>query len=209
MIAEYYKVQQLPYVPNPEGVAKLLHDLGQNLNKRSPWGLSEHQKLLHLASEINDRQFAEWTKDQDLFRRMHTCQKLADLTVERPELSVGLKHPAMNRGIATGKASTNRYPAKTKNLEGTSCTELASDPSQPSSSKGSKDLESSLKTLEDIVAELRVSETKEKGKGRGKGGKGCGKGSGGGHGTRKSGLLDAATLNAEFEASIHCKHCGK
>ena len=187
VIAENHKIQQLPYVPNPEAVAKLLHDLDRNSNKLSPGALTEHQKMLHLASEINDKQLAEWTKDQDLFRRMHTCQELADLTVERAELSVGLKHLAMNRGIATGKASANRYPAKNKDLEGTSCTELASNSSQPSSSKGSKDLESSLKTLDDIVAELRVSETKEKGKGRGKGGKGCGKGSGGGRGTRKCG----------------------
>ena len=53
-------------------------------------------KLLHLPSKINDKQFAEWTKDQDLFKRMHTYQELADLTVERAELSVELKHLAIN-----------------------------------------------------------------------------------------------------------------
>ena len=108
LIGEIYKVQHLPYDPKPEAVAKLLHDLDRNFNKLSSGALSEQQKVLHLASKINDKQFAEWTKDQDLFRRMHTYQELADLMVERAELSLVLKHLAMKRGIAAGKASTNR-----------------------------------------------------------------------------------------------------
>ena len=187
----------------------LLHDLDGNLNKLSPGGLSEQQKSLHVASEINDKQFAEWTKHQDIFRRMHTYQELADLIVERAESSVGLKHLAMDRGIATGKASANRYHAKKEDSEGTSSTEGASNLSQLSGPKGPNDLESSLKTLDNIVAELRVSETRREGKGRGKGGKGCGKGSSGGRGTGRSPLLDAETLIAEFKAKIECKHCGK
>ena len=63
--------------------------------------------------------------------------------------------------------------------------------------------------LENILAELRVSETGEMGKGRGKGGRGRGKGSGGGRGTGKSPLQDAESLIAEFEARIQCKHCRK
>ena len=67
VIGEIHKVQQLPYDPMPEAVARLLHDLHRNVNKLSPGALFEQQKLLHLASKINDKQFAEWTKDQDLF----------------------------------------------------------------------------------------------------------------------------------------------
>ena len=211
VIEEFHKVQHLPYDPKPEAVANLLHDLDRNLNMLSPGALNEQGKLLHLASQINDRQLAEWTNDGELFRRMHMKEELADLMVERSELSVGLKHLAINRGIATGKASTNRYHAKNKESEGTPSREVASNSSQPSSSKGSKDLETSLKTPENIVAELRVSERGEKGKGIGKGGKGRlrGKGSGGGRGTGKSPSFNADTLIAEFKARIQCKHCGK
>ena len=118
VIGEIHKVQHLPYDPKPEAVAKLLHDLDRNLNKLSPGALSEQQKLLHLASKINRKQLAEWTKDQDWFRRMHTYHELADLMVEHAELSMGLQRLAMNRRIGTGKASTNRYHAKSKDSEG-------------------------------------------------------------------------------------------
>ena len=209
VIGEIHRVQHLPYDPKPEAVAKLLHDLDRNLNKLSPRALSEQQKLLHLASKINDKQSAEWTKEQDPFRQMHAYQEPANLMAQGAELLVGLKQLTMNRGIATGKASTNRYHAKNKDSEGTSSTEVASNLSQPSSSKGSEDLKTSLMTLGNIVAELRVSETGEKGKGRGKGGKGGGKGSDGGRGTGESRLLDADTLIAESKARIQCKHCGK
>ena len=87
--------------------------------------------------------------------------------VERAELSLGPKHLAMNPGIATGRASTNKYKAKNKDSEGTSSRKVASNLFQPSSSKGSKDLGSSWKTLENIVAELRVSQTGEKGERKG------------------------------------------
>ena len=151
VIGEIHRVPHVPYDPKPDAVAKLLHDLNRNLNKLSPMALSEQHKLLHLACKINDKQFAEWTKDQDLFRRMHSYHKLADLMVKRAELSVGIKNLAMNRGIATGKTSTSRYHSK--DLAGTSFTEGASTSSQPSGSKASKpnekgDLESSLKALE-------------------------------------------------------------
>ena len=117
---------------------------------------------------------------------------------------MGLKHLPMNRGIARGKATRNRYHAKNEDSKGTSSTEGASNSSQLSDSKGSKDLDSSLRTPENIVAELRVSETGGKGKRRGKGGKGCGKGS-----AVVLGGLDAETLIAEFKSRIQCKHCGK
>ena len=188
VVGEIHKVQHLPYDRKAEAVAKLLQHLDLDLNKLSPGALSEQQKLLYLASKINDKQFAEWTKDQDLSRRMHTYQDLADLMVQRVELSAGLKHLAMNRGIATGKVNSNRYHAKNEDSEGTSSTKVASNSSQPPSSKRFKDLETSLKMLENILAELGVSETGEMSKGRGKGGKGRGKGSGGGHGNGKSPL---------------------
>ena len=92
MIGEFHKVQHLQYDPKLEAVSKFLHDLNQNLNKLSPGALSEQNKLLHLASKINDKQSAEPIKDQDLFRRMHMYQELADLMVEHAGLSVGLKH---------------------------------------------------------------------------------------------------------------------
>ena len=126
---------------------------------------------------------------------------------------MGLKQLAINRGIATGKTSTSRYHSK--DSAGTSSTDGASTFSQASGSNASKpsekgDLESSLKAFENIVAELRVSETGEKGKDRGKGGrKGLGKGSDGGRGIGKSRLLDTQTLIAEFIARIRCKHYGK
>uniref|UniRef100_A0A6T2J4A8 Uncharacterized protein n=1 Tax=Eutreptiella gymnastica TaxID=73025 RepID=A0A6T2J4A8_9EUGL len=52
--------------------------------------------------------------------------------------------------------------AKNKYSGGMSLTEVDSNSPQPSSSKGSKGLESSLKTLENIVAELRASAGKPK-----------------------------------------------
>ena len=202
VIEVIHKVQHLAFDPKAEAVAKRLHDLDWNLNNLGPGALSGQQKLLHLASRINDKHFADWTKNQDLFRRMCTYQELANLMVERAELSLVLKHLVMSGGIATGKASTHRYHAKNKYSGGMSLTEVDSNSPQPSSSKGSKGLESSLKTLENIVAELRASDTGEKGKGRGKGSKSIGKGSGGGRGTGKSRLLDAETLIAEFKARL-------
>ena len=59
VIGEICNVQHLPYDPKLEAVAKLLHNFGRNLNELSPRALSEQQKLLHLASKINDKQFAE------------------------------------------------------------------------------------------------------------------------------------------------------
>ena len=81
VIGEIHKVIHLPYDPKPEAVAKSLHDLDRNFNKLSTGALSEQQKLLHLASKINDKQLDEWTKDQGLFSWMHTYQELADLMV--------------------------------------------------------------------------------------------------------------------------------
>ena len=192
---------------------KRLHDLDRNLNKLGLRAPSQQQKFLHLASKATDKQFAKWTKDQDLLRRMHSYQELADLMVERVEVSVALKYLLMNRGIATSKTRTRRY--QSKDSAGTSATEGVSTPSQPSGSKAPKpnergDLKSSLKAPGIFFGELRRSEIGEKPKGTGKsGGKGRGKGSAGGRGTGKFRLLDAETLTAEFKVSIQCKHCGK
>ena len=57
VIGEIRKVQHLPYDPKPEAVAKTRHDLDQNLNQLSPGALSEQQKLLNLASKIDDKKF--------------------------------------------------------------------------------------------------------------------------------------------------------
>ena len=55
VIGEIHKVQHLPYAPKPEAVAKRLQNFGCNLNKLTPRALSEQQKLLYLASKINDK----------------------------------------------------------------------------------------------------------------------------------------------------------
>ena len=108
VIGEIHEIAHLLYDPKPDAIAKLFHDLNQQMNKLSP----EQRKLLHLAFQFNDKQFAEWTKDRDLFQRMHSYPELVDLMVKRAELSVGLKHLAMNRGIATGKMCTSRDHSK-------------------------------------------------------------------------------------------------
>ena len=98
VIGEIHKLQHLPYDPKPEAAAKPLHNLDVNLNKLNPGDLSGQQTVLQLVSKINDKQFAEWTKYPDLSEWMHLYQELADVMVERRELSLTLKHVAINRG---------------------------------------------------------------------------------------------------------------
>ena len=53
---------------------------------------------MELFSKINDKLFVEWTKDDNLFARMHSYGSLKDLMKERAQLFVGFKHLAASRG---------------------------------------------------------------------------------------------------------------
>ena len=125
VIGEIRSVRHLPYDSKPEALAKPFHDLDQNSNNLSCEALREQQNLLHLASQINDKEFAGCTDAQDLFRWMHSYQQLADPMVELAELSRRVKHLAMNQGIATGKTSINRTHANNQESESTPATEGA------------------------------------------------------------------------------------
>ena len=112
VVEETHKIAHVFYDPKTDAAAKLLHDLDRQKNKLNYGALSEQQKLCHLTSKVNDKQFANWTKDRHLFTRMHSYHQSIHLLVERAELSVGLKRLAMNQGIATGIMSTSRYTTR-------------------------------------------------------------------------------------------------
>ena len=100
----------------------------------------------------------------------------------------------MNRGIATGKASMNRYHAKSKDSEGISSTELASTrPSSPAP-RAPRTLTHLSRRCRVLLQSSENRKQEKKGKERGKSGKGRSKGLAGRLGTGKPRLLDAGTL---------------
>ena len=67
---------------------------------------------MELSSKINDKLFVEWTKDDNLFARMHSYDSLKDLMKECAQVSVGFKHRAASRASAFGRTASSRYEEK-------------------------------------------------------------------------------------------------
>ena len=208
ILGEILKVSHLPYDPKPEQVVKLEETLERLVDKLNPGVMTEERKLMELSSKVNDKLFVEWTKDDNLFARMHAYGSLKDLMKERSQLSAGFKHLATSRGSAFGRTASSRYQERQRDKE--KDTSFSGGPSSPSSAH-KPDITELLSQCPSMIAELRVSDKEGKGD---KGGKGSGKGKGrrrgkgqGGRGGKRQ--LDPNTLIAEFKAHIHCQHSGK
>ena len=72
ILGEISKVSHLPYDPKPEQVVKLLKTLETLFDKLNPGVMTEERKLMERSSKVNDKLFVEWTKDDNLFARMHS-----------------------------------------------------------------------------------------------------------------------------------------
>ena len=208
ILGDISKVSHLLYDPKPEQVVKLLETLERLFDNLNQGVMTEECKLIEPSSKKNDKLFVEWTKDDNLFARMHSYGSLKDVMKERAQLSVGFKHLAASRGSASGRTASSRYQERQKDKEkGTS---FSGGPSSGSSAPKA-DISELLSQWHSMIAELRVSEREGKGDKGGKGsdkGKGRGRGKGpGGRGGK--GQLDPNALIAEFKARIQCKHCGK
>ena len=108
ILSEISKVSHLPYDPKPEQVVKLLETLERLFDKWNPGVMTEERKLTELSSKINDKLFVEWTKDDNLFARMHSYGSLKDLMKGRAQLSVGFIHLAASRGSAFRRTASSR-----------------------------------------------------------------------------------------------------
>ena len=208
ILGEISKVSHLPDDPKPEQVVKLLETLERLFDKLNPGVMTEERKLMELSSKTNDKLFVEWTKDDNLFARMHSYGSLKDLMKERAQLSVDFKHLAASRGCASGRTASSRYQEKQRDKE--KDTSFSGGPLSGSSAP-KVDISELLSQYHLMIAEPRVSEREGKGdkgeKGSGKRkGRERGKGQGGRGG---KGQMDPNALIAEFKARIQCKHCGK
>ena len=124
---------------------------------------------MQLSSKINDKLFVEWTKDDNLFARMHSYGSLKHLMKESAQLSVGFKHLAASRGSASGRTASSGYQEKQRDKA--KDTFFSGGPSSGSSAPKA-DISELLSQCHSMIAELRVSEREGKGD---KGGKGSGK----------------------------------
>ena len=163
---------------------------------------------MELSSKVNDKLFVEWTKDDELFARMHSYGSLKDLMKERAQLSVGFKHLAASRGSTSGRTTSSRYGEKQRDKE--KDTSFSGGPSSGSSAPKA-DISELLSQCHSMIAELRVPGREGKGdKGRKGSGKGKGRERGKGQGGRGGkAQMDPNALMAEFKDRIQCKHCGK
>ena len=172
ILAEISKVYHLPYDPKPEQVVKLLETLERLFDKLNPGAMTEECKHMELSSKINDKLFVEWTKNDNLFARMHSYGSVKDLMKERPQLSVGFKHLAASRGSAVGRTASGRYKEMQRAKE--KDTSFSGGPSS-GSSVPEWDITKLLSQCHSMIAELRVSEKEGK---CDKGEKSCGRGKG-------------------------------
>ena len=117
ILGEISKVSHLPYDPKPEQVVKLFETLEKLFDKLNPGVMTEEPKLMELSSKINDKLFIEWTKDDNLFARMHPYDSLKALVKERAQLSVGCKHLAASRASTFGRTASNPYQEKQRDKE--------------------------------------------------------------------------------------------
>ena len=83
ILVEISKISHLPYDPKPEQVVKILETLKRLFDKLDRGVMTEERKLMELSSKMNDKLFVEWTKDNNLFARMHSYGSWKDLMKER------------------------------------------------------------------------------------------------------------------------------
>ena len=117
ILGEISKVSHLPYDPKPEQVINFLETLERLFDKLNPGVMTAERKLMELSSKINDKLFVEWTKDDNVFARLHSYDSLKDLMKERAQRSVGFKHLAASRGSASGRTASSRYQEKQRDKE--------------------------------------------------------------------------------------------
>ena len=192
---ELVKIGNLPADPKPAQIENLLNELDKVFEKFSPNALSDQQKLLELASRVNDKTFMKWAEDPNLSPYLYDYHTLSILLREGATFSVSLKHLQGSRGHGGGTATLRRME-------------------EEKSEKGvPKDTDKSvmIEALEALKQELSIKafplertaakpeDTRGKGEGRGKGK--------GGRGKRTT--LDAEQIIADPRARIQCKHCGK
>ena len=163
--------------------------------KFTPNALSDQQKLLELASSVNDKTFMKWAEDPNLPPYLHDYDTLSILLRERETFSVSLKDLQESRRHG-GRTATLRRMEKEKSEKG-----VLKDTDKSVMIEALEALKQELSTnafpLERTAA--KPEDTRGKGKSRGKRKGERGKGT----------TLDAEQLIAEFRACIQCKHCGK
>ena len=172
ILGQISKVSHLSYYPKPEQVVKLLGTLESLFDKLNPGVITDEGKLIELSSKINDKLFVEWTKDDNLFARMHSYGSLKDLMKGPAQLSVGFKHLAALRGSALERTASSGYQERQRDMEKN--TSFSGGPWSGGSTR-KVDITELLSQCRSMIAELRVCEKEGKGD---KGGKASGKGKG-------------------------------
>ena len=79
-------MSHLPYDRKPEQVVQLLEKPESLFDKLNPGVMTEERKLMELSSKMHVKLFLEWTKDDNLFARMHPYDSLKDIMKERAQL---------------------------------------------------------------------------------------------------------------------------
>ena len=80
---ELAKIGHLPADPKPAQIENLLNELDKVFEKFTPNVLSDQQKLLELASRVNDRTFMKWAEDPNLSPYLHNYDTLSISLRER------------------------------------------------------------------------------------------------------------------------------
>ena len=114
---ESAKIGHLPADPKPAQMENFLNELDKLFEKFNLNPLSNQQKLLELASRVNDKTFMKWAEDPNLSPYLHDYDTLSILRRERATFSVSLKHLQESRGHG-GRTATLRRMAKGEVREG-------------------------------------------------------------------------------------------
>ena len=172
--------------PKRAQIENLLNELDKVFEEFTANVLSNQQRLLELASGLNDKTFMKWAEDPNLSPHLYDYDTLSILLRERATFS--RRHG--------GRTATLRRMERKKTEKG-----VPKDTNKWVMIEALDALKQELSTKAFPLerADTKPEETRGKGKGRGKGKDGRGKRT----------TLDAEQLIAEFQARIQCKHCGK
>ena len=116
-IGQLAKIGHLPADPKPAQIENLLNELDKVFEKFTPNALFDQQKLLELASKVNDKTFMKWAEDPNLSPYLHDYDTLSILRQQRATFSVSLKHLQDSRGHG-GRTATLRRMEKEKSEKG-------------------------------------------------------------------------------------------
>ena len=167
---ESAKIEHLPANPKPAQSQNLLNELDKVFEKCTPNALSNQQKLLQLASRVNNKTFMEWAEDPNLSPYLHDYDTLSVLLRERGTFSVFLKHLQESRGHG-GSTATQRWMEKEKTEKG-----VPKDTDKSFMIKALEALKQELSTnafcLERTTGKPEETRGKERGRGKGKGRRG-------------------------------------